>query len=65
MAHLPLMLQQNIKMVGELRSKVKIIQMPEAVICSAVEVISSKATTNITLLATEEFLLFFSLLNDN
>lgn len=40
-----LMLQQNIKMVGELRRKVKIIQMPEAVRCSAVEVIQSKTTT--------------------
>lgn len=57
-----LMLQQNIKMFGELRRKVKIVQMPEAVRCSAVEVIPSKATPNITLLATEDFLLFFCLL---
>lgn len=57
-----LMLQQNIKMIGELRRKVKIIEIPEAVRCSAVEVIPSKATTNITLVVTEDFLLFFCLL---
>lgn len=57
-----LMLQQNRKMVGELRREVKTIQMPEAARCSAGEVIPSKATTNITLLVTGDFSLSFCLL---